>query len=1132
MNYILYRQFILEIKHIFRIMKITIVALFTCIYTLFAVEANSQNAKVSIQANGFSVQKVISEIEKQTDYLFVYDKNEVNVNRKVSVNVNNESVSEVLSKIFEGTGVTYKVVGKNITLIKSREIADNIINQQSSKKITGKVVDQSGDPIIGANVVEKGTTNGSVTDIDGNFTLSVAPNSTLTFSFIGYATAEMSVAGKTNLTVTLREDTEMLDEVVVVGYGTMKKKDLTGAVGTVRGDDLVARKTTQLSTALQGSIAGVMVTRESGAPESAGTIRVRGITTMGDNNPLIIIDGVPGSMNDVNPNDVESMSVLKDAASSSIYGSRAAAGVVLITTKRAKENDLKLNYSFEYGMDMLLRYPETVGPQRHMAVTNELRYNDNPSGGLYQTYSQDMIENWNKLHLENPDKYPITDWNDLLWDKTSPKQSHVLSISGGSKSVKTNVSFSYDKTDGLYYNRSYDRFMLRTNNDIKINKYLGAKLDFNFKRSKIRKPTATLGVGLAMPDIYSAIWSDGRYGWGRDNGNILSTLHEGGEINELYYTVGGRAILELTPLEGLTISGIVAPSYNFTKIKNFTKAVPYTALEDPATVLGYRGNGSQTTKLTEKRNDNYNVTFQFLTNYTKSFGKHDLNLMVGYENYYAFFENLSASRDQYEIMDFPYLDIGPLSLRDNSGSAQEVTYRSWFGRAVYSYNNRYLLQANIRLDGSSRFHSDYRWGTFPSFSAGWVISEEYFMKEANVDWLSFMKLRASWGTLGNERILDSNNNQNYYPYQAAMGFGSVLFFQNGKPITQLSAAQQYYAIQNISWEKTNTFDIGLDANFLNNRLHFSFDYYKKTTNDMLLALEIPDYVGFDNPQKNTGSMHTNGYDIELGWNDQIEDFRYSVSVNLSDFVSKMGDLGGTEFLGDKVKIEGSQFNEWYGYVSDGLFLTEDDLKNSPKLNNNIKVGDIKYKDISGPDGVPDGKISSEYDRVLLGGSLPRYLYGGNISLGYKGFDLSMAFQGIGHQKVRAPRKLVEPIAEGWDNVPTIVDGKFWSSNNTDAQNAAAKYPRVGLVNASTNYAMSDFWLFNGRYFRMKNVTLSYTLPSALTNKVLIKKARIYVAANDLLTISKYPKGWDPEIVENVGNYPFTASLLFGLSVNF
>lgn len=1119
-----------EFKHIFRVMKLTSLFGVLCVSSAFAINVNSQSLRVNIHANQKQAKEVIKQIEEQTDYLFVYNHDKVNLNNTVTIQANNETVAEVLNQMFAGTDIIYAMQGNNILLMQKEAVV-----QQSGKVVTGTIVDPSGMPVIGANVMVKGTTNGTITDMDGKFSLEVEEGATLQISYIGYANQEIKVGNQKTLSIALKEDVEALDELVVVGYGTMKKKDLTGAVGAVKGESLAARKTSQLSNALQGTVSGVMVTRNDGSPETEGMIRVRGITTIGDNNPLVIIDGIPGNINDVNANDVESISVLKDAASSAIYGSRAAAGVVLITTKRARANSISMNYSYEYGLNILMNNPENVDAVRYMEVANELKYNDNPQGGWFQTYPQNWVENWNILNAENPNKYPITDWNDLIFEKTANRQSHQLSLSGGNSFVKTNASFSYDKNDGIYYNRFYNRYMLRINNDFKINKYISAKLDFNFKRSENRQPAySQYGIGQMMehvrmmPAIWPAIWSDGRYGSGRDGTNPLSYLHEGGDRDEWRYVIGGRAALEITPIKDLVVSGIIAPNYNFTKVKNFQKAITYSALEDPLQMT-YRP-FAKTTKLSENRNDDYNITSQILANYKFSMKRNSVSLMAGYENYYAFYEYLSASRDQYELTNYPYLDLGPLSLRDNSGSAQEVAYHSVFGRITYDYLNKYLLQANVRFDASSRFHSDYRWGTFPSFSAGWVLSEEDFLKRENLSWISFLKLRASWGTLGNERILLSTGGQNYYPYQAAMSFYNVLFFHDGKPISHLTAAQQYYALQNISWEKTKSFDLGIDANFFNNRLRFSADYYKKTTDDMLLALEIPDYVGFDNPQKNTGSMYTRGFDLELGWNDKIGEFDYSVSLNVSDFVSKMGNLGGTEFLGDQVKLEGSQFNEWYGYLSDGLFLTEEELINSPKLNNSIKIGDVKYKDISGPEGMPDGKISPEYDRVLLGGSLPRYLYGGSIRLGYKNFDFLASFQGVGNQNVRYPQKLIEPISFEWGSVPKCVDGKFWSPRNTDERNAQMKFPRASTVSSPSNYTMSDLWLFNGRYFRVKNLTLGYNLPTNVTEMLMIKRARVYVSANDFITFSKFPKGWDPEV--DALSYPVTASLLFGISVGF
>lgn len=1107
-------------------MKLTALSL---MLSLSAFAANADAQQVSVTVSNAKVKTVLNSISDQTGLSLAYSAQVVDLNRKVSLNFVNTEVSEVLNAMFGNTAIGYEIKDGKIYLFKAAERTTALANQQK-KIITGTVVDSNGEAVIGANVLVKGTTNGTITDMDGKFSLEVPEGAMLLVSYIGYGDYETKVGNQSNLSITLKEDSQALDELVVVGYGTMKKKDLTGAVGAVKGESLAARKTTQLSNALQGAVAGVTVTRDNSAPgATAGSIKVRGVTTIGDTSPLVIIDGIPGSINDVNPNDVESMSVLKDAASASIYGSRAAAGVILITTKRAQESSLSINYNFEYGLEIPTKQPQYVGVKRFLETTNELRYNDNPSGGWNQAYSEDDINNWEKNHQTNPDKYPMTDWTDLILKGSAPRQTHTVSVAGGSKSVKSNASFVYDNIDGLYGDRNYERYMIRSNNDFTINKYLGATLDFNFKRSNNHTPHYDPFSDMRIaPMIYPAVWSNGEWASGKNGQNPYAKVIDGGYIDDLNNLIGGRAAINLTPLNGLKISGVIAPNYSFQKKKSFRKAIPYTLADDPNTISGYM-EGYNTTMLTEDRNDSYNITIQGIANYMKTFGKHDFNIMAGYETYYSHAENLSASRDQYELDDFPYLDVGPLDLRDNSGSATELAYQSWFGRIAYSFDNKYLLQANIRYDGSSRFHSDYRWGAFPSFSAGWVMSEESFIKEKNINWLSFLKLRASYGTLGNERITDSNGNPLYYPYQAFINFSDVLFYKNGEIIPELSAAQWAYAVENISWETTSSVDVGLDATFFNNRLRLTADYYNKQTKDMLLALEIPDYVGFDNPQKNTGKMYTNGYDIEIGWNDQIGDLTYGISANFSDFVSKMGDLGGTEFLGDQVKIEGSEFNEWYGYLSDGLMLTEEDLQ-GPKLNDNVQLGDVKFKDISGPEGKPDGKISPEYDRVLLGGSLPRFQYGGTLNLGYKGFDFSLAFQGIGRQNARISSAMVQPLQANWGNTPAIIDGKYWSEKNTPEQNANAKYPRLTYANANSNYAMSDYWLFNGRYFRLKNITLGYTLPKTWTEKVTIKQARIYVAANDLFCISQYPSGWDPEM--GTSSYPITTSVLFGLSVKF
>ena len=1097
-------------------MKLTALSL---MLSLSAFAANADAQQVSVTVSNAKVKTVLNSISDQTGLSLAYSAQVVDLNRKVSLNFVNTEVSEVLNAMFGNTAIGYEIKDGKIYLFRAAEKTTALASQQK-KIITGTVVDPNGEAVIGANVLVKGTTNGTITDMDGKFSLEVPEGAMLLVSYIGYGDYETKVGNQSNLSITL-------------GYGTMKKKDLTGAVGAVKGDDLASRRTTQLSTALQGATSGVLVTRDNSAPGATASIKIRGVTTIGETSPLVIIDGVPGDINQVNPEDVENMSILKDAASASIYGSRAAAGVIVITTKRAKENDLSLNYNFEYGWEMPTKLPQYVGAQRFLEMVNETRYNDNNSGGWYQTYSEDQVNNWLKYHETDPDAYPVEDWQDALLYSSAPRQTHSINIAGGSKVVKTKASFRYDQTDGLYINRDYERFMLRVNNDIQINKWMEAHLDVNFSRAKSEEPHRNpMELALrATPPIYAIRWTNGMWGDVKDGENPLAMITDGGTKTTWNNRIGGKAAIDITPIKGLKISGVIAPTYNFDKIKSFVKQVPYTYANDPNTVKGYMAAFS-TTKLTEYRNDYYDVTTQFFANYNKTFGKHDLSVMVGYEDYYAFWENLNASRDQYELTGYPYLDIGPETYRDNSGNAEEYAYRSLFGRVTYNYDNRYLLQANFRRDGSSRFAPESRWANFPSFSAGWILSEEQFMKNLNWDWLSYLKLRGSWGTLGNERITDINNNdkQNYYPYQSALNFNSALLYKGGVVTSVSTAAQQYYAVRNISWETTETWDIGLDANFLNSRLYFAFDYYKKNTRDMLIALEIPKFIGYDNPFVNTGKMQTKGYDLEIGWRDHIGDFSYSVSANLSDFVSKMGDLGGTEFLGDQVKMEGSEFNEWYGYVSDGLFQTQEEVDNSPKLNNNVTVGDIKYVDISGPDGVPDGKISSEYDRVLLGGSLPRYMYGMNLSASYKGFDISMMLQGVGKQNARINREMVEGLKDNWTGFPAILEGNYWSVNNTEEENLNAKYPRLTRTNVEANMAMSDFWLFNGRYLRMKSLTVGYTLPSALTKKISMETVRFYVSGNDLFCISNYPYGWDPEV--SVTGYPITMSVLLGVSVNF
>ena len=1092
----------------------------TAAMILCSADVGAQSKKVSLVSSSSTVGQVLKDIEAQTGYLFVYNTSDIDVSKKVSLNFKDATVSQVLDSVLDGHNVKWHFEGRYIKIMKQEPEGKSKSN--GPVKIQGKVCAADGEPLIGASIMVKGTSTGVITDMDGQFTMEIpTPGTVLVASYLGFMDQEFEAVGDGNFDIFLKEDNNTLDELIVVGYGTQRKVDLTGSVGSVGGKTLADRKSTSIATSLQGAVAGVTVTRSGNEPSNeGGDIKVRGITTIGDSTPLVIIDGVPGDMSSVSSEDIENISVLKDAASASIYGSRAAAGVILITTKRGQKERINISYNIEYGSEIPTANVDFVDITRYLEMTNELRYNDNPSGGLYQDYSQDQVENWLEYNQTDPNKYPNTDWRKLVLKDSALRCMHRVNISGGSKVIQTNASFTYNKTDGLYNGLDYKRYMTKVNNDINITDWLHASIDFSFNKKEANSPvTDPYTLVRYLPPIYAATWDDGRIADGK-GANIYALVNYGGFNKKDIFQFSGKAQIDIKPLPSLRFSAIFAPNFVITKQKSFQKELPWTTAEDPDVIGGYL---ISSTKLSEYRNDSKSYNAQFLANYNETFNGHSIGVMAGYETNYYFYEGLTATKDKFEVSDFPYMDIAPNNQVYDSGNAYETALMSFFGRLSYNYKNRYLIQANCRWDGSSRFAKKYRWGMFPSISGAWVLSEEPFFnigKEA----ISFMKVRVSYGTLGNERIGN-------YPYQSLISTGRGLFVNSkGEAVEEMTAAQRNYVIENISWETTYSIDAGLDLYFLNNRLSLTADYYNKKTKDMLLALEIPDYVGYGNPEKNTGDMYTNGFELTLGWKDNVGDFFYGVNFNLSDFKSKMGNLGGTQFLGDQVKLEGSEFNEWYGYVSDGLFLTQEDLDDSPKLNNQTSLGDIKYKDISGPNGVPDGKITPEYDRVLLGGSLPRFTYGGNINLGYKGLDISLSFQGVGLQKSRMANMMVKPLISNYGNIPAIIDGKYWSSFKTAEENAQAQYPRLTYANESGVYCLSDYWLFNGAYFRLKNIMVGYTLPEHLTNRIFIKKLRFYATATDLFSISNYPKGWDPEVGPT--SYPITTTVLLGAEITF
>lgn len=996
---------------------------------------------------------------------------------------------------------------------------------QQQDQVSGTVTDDLGVPLAGVTVILKGRAITSVTDDDGKFVLAgVTPQSVLIFSYVGMIPQEIQVADQYLINVVMEADAFSLEEVVAIGYGVARKKDLTGSIATIEGGEIAKRNNTQLSQALQGTMPGVMVTRTNSEPGAAATVRVRGVTTIGDSNPLVIVDGVPvNSMDDVNAEDIEDILVLKDAASASIYGARAASGVILITTKRPKTGQLNFEYNANFGFERPSQFPEVVGVTRYLEMINEFTWNDagNNSGGEYALYPKEQVDNWLINNRTNPNQYPVVDWVDLLVNDYAPRHNHHFSFTAGGEKIKTQASINYETVDALYDHKTFERVMSRVNNTIDITDYLSAQVDFSFNATSNKAPTASpIWDAQRFAPIYPALWEDGRIAQGQNGSNAYAALHHGGFNDNSTNRFIGRVSLQYKPTKNLSFTGVFSPNLYATKGKEFVKQVPYYTADDP-TVFGGFVAGHSATSLYERRRDGKSFTKQLLANYTKDFGSHHLNLMAGYEDFYSFDETLAAQAENYTLSSFPYLDLGPLDYMRNAGSAWETAYQSFFGRLIYDYQNRYSLQANIRYDGSSRFHRNHRWGAFPSVSAGWTISEESFMQDNGT--LSFLKLRGSWGQLGNERIGN-------YPYQSSIGYSNALFYRGNSVVSSITAAQFAYAIEDITWEITETVNVGIDASFLNNRLIFAGDYYHKNTNDMLLELEIPDYMGFENPEQNTGSMYTRGWDAQLSWRDKVGNVNYSVSVNLSDSRSVMGDLGGIVLDGAQIIRQGSEFNEWYGYVSNGLFQTQDEVDNFPVLHAAVRPGDVRYTDMGGAEGTLDGRITPDYDRVPLGGSLPRYLYGGIINLDYLGIDLSLAFQGVGKQNTRLAPQMVKPFFSAWTNAPAIIDGNYWSHYNTPEENLQARYPRLSYTSGeNNNYVMSDYWLVNGAYFRLKNVVLGYTIPPNFVSRLKLNNIRVFASATDLFALHGLPKGWDPEVSYN--SY-ISQTFNFGLSVKF
>jgi len=1085
----------------------------------FALDGYTQNSKISLSVKDVKLENILLQIENESYYRFAYNKEEVNVDKTYSVEVKNANIEDVLTHLFgKQQNVRYRILnGRQIVLSSSSSSSPKSKIMQQQQNISGKVTDSSGAPLPGVTVVIKGTTTGTVTDNKGNYSITGIPsNATLLFSFVGMKSQENFVAGKTTLNIRLSEESIGIDEVVAVGYGTQKKVNLTGSVQNVTSDDLVKRSVSNASNALQGLIPGVSVVQSSGEPGADGaSIRIRGTGSLNSHsNPLVLVDGVEESMDYVDLNSIESISVLKDAASASIYGSRASNGVILITTKRAQKDDLKISYNGYAGFNTPTEMPEQVSAVGYMEAINTARSNSD----MDPQYSESLINQYKTDGADNFYRYD-TDWQKEVIKDFALTHNNSISVSGGSEDIKIFGNAGYYYQDGQIANNNYDRMTLRLNTDVRLTDWMKIGADVNILQSETKRPSLTgtkaiIREATTFVPVFSGINDDGTWGYGQNGDNPIAIAEDSGLRNTKSPELGLKGFLTLNPTKDIEIFSSYSSKRNETRSDYFIK--PYDTYESGVYKISYPADG--TTK--------YEGWSQLITNqfnlqgsYEKKIQNNYFKVLVGFQTEEKKAQSFATGRKGYEFNGFEDISHGDVATATNSGSHWAWAMRSFYGRINYNLKGRYLLELNGRMDASSRFMADCRNGFFPSASIGWRISEENFFEPIK-NIINNLKIRGSYGILGNQDIYS------YYPYAATVSPGTDYWFDEE---LASGVAQTQVSNKKISWEKSKQMNFGIDADLWDSKLNVSFDYYIKNINDMLQQFPIPLYVGFSSPWENAGSMRNNGWDFIFTWRNKIGNVNYHITGTLSDVKNTVTNLYGKEYIGTTITREGDPLSSWYGYVSDGYFQTQEEIDASPVYGarGNVKPGYIKYKDLSGPEGTPDGVINN-FDRTILGNSMPRYEYSANLGAEWKGFDFTLFLQGVGKKEIYYSGRGARPFYIGG----TIYKNQLnsWTENNRNA-----KFPLLLIDGTGNNQnnINSDFWVKSGAYMRIKNLVVGYSLPRSVLSRINIEKFRIYMSGQNLFTLSKAYKGYDPEISVGSGAfYPVMRTYTIGMDINF
>lgn len=1142
---------------------------------------HEQHVTNTVANNMYTVKNVLNYIEKNSNYVFVYNAEvQKMMPNKLRVNLDGRPALQILDEMCASTALTYKAQGNQISLTQTKNAQSGQPNKAQKRRIKGNVSDAKGEPIVGATISEKGGTGGTITDINGDFTLDLAPDNAITISYVGFKPQTLKPTD--GIHVTLDEQAKGLDEVVVIGYGTKKKANLIGAVSTVGAEELKDRPVTNLGQMLQGQVPNLNISFNTGTPGEAATLNIRGKTSITNSGaPLVLIDGVEGSIDRINPNDIESVSVLKDAASAAIYGARAGFGVVLITTKNNKDGQAHITYNgrFSFSAPTTKTNFMTVGYDVARLVDE---FNTATTGSSYSELNADdykMLEERRYDVTENPARpwavvsqndglyhyYGNFDWYNYIFNFAQPTWNHNLSVNGGTEKMNYMISGGMNDHDGLYA-LSTDKYSTRTlmaKFNAEVTPWLKVFSTASLFKSKYKQAGYDYedGGNVANLAFHAMPWivpvnPDGTNVYILPNSNnkpadgfaaMLRTGNGFTQVGKTEQTYAIGAVLKL--MEGLEFTGKITYR-NYAKEK-LARSASFVYARKPGQELTANG-WPFNNRLKDGRDTYENYVYDFYANFHRTFANvHNVSAVVGtnYERgHYKFVE--PSGRDlTSEVLNDLSLSTGDKSVKS---SQNEFALMGYFARLSYDYAGKYLVEANMRYDGTSRFPRNHRWGFFPSLALGWRISEEAFFEPVRPT-ISNLKLRASVGSLGNQ-ITDNSakfNNNTFYPYMRLITL---------KPTTNLNYifdnAQAVYASLgaptsgSLTWETIVTQNVGLDVGLFNNRLSLVLDVYSRTTKDMLAAARaLPAVYGYNAPYENNGELRTNGFELVVGWNDKFnlagKPFYYGVNLTLADSKTKI-----TKFKGNESKVlgqdyEGMEWGEIWGYRIKGIYQSDQEAIDRGVDQSFLgtrftdKAGDLIFDDVDGSTKIDQGKgtLEDHGDLVRIGNAMPRYNYGITVNMAWMGFDFSMFWQGIGKQNVYPGGNNMlfwGPYARAYSSfIPEDFPSKVWSKNNRNAY-----FPRP-VADLARSFAMSrpnDRYLQNLAYCRLKNLTVGYTLPKTLTKKVYLEKVRLYFSGENLFITSKLKSDYvDPEQMMHDTNgrvYPFSKTFSFGLDVSF